>query len=342
MSRAALLPTPGDPFLLNFWLKYYKRVWMDEVDMLYVYVNSGIEDEAVNYMRNLVQATPKAVWIFTPGQIEHGMAIKQMLQVTKQDHVMLIEDDGFIFKKGEVDRCFKRIESGEVDVVGSKRGSCSQWLYDTASAMYGIDNSGEGDNGPNFWPNFFFARTDDMRKVTNFGAKFWAKGEMVNPLNQAAPEDQASDTFVEGSLELRALGLKVGYENQYHLNTDDITDYHVGKNAFNGKAGWMHVGSLSSGINGILIDDQGRSLGKRMWQEKGGGDDGWRPGSEAEKLEMERRIVWFIIAHQYSKPERLTKLRDEYKDAITRCVERFGLSPNRIAKRKTIYQDYLP
>jgi hypothetical protein len=255
---------------------------------------------------------------------------------------MFIEDDAFIFKSGKVDACFKRIESGEVDMVGGKRGSCSQWLYDMASSVYGIDNSGYGDNGPNFWPNFFFARREDLSKVTNFGAKAWHPGEEVIGLGSAAPELQASDTFVEGSLQLRAMGLRAGYEDHYHLSADDLEDYNTGRGIFDGTAAWMHVGSLSSGINGILIDEQGRALGRRTVQKPGEAISDWRPNTEAEKMEIERRLVWFLIAHTYSKPERLTDLRNAYMEAITRCITTLGLSASRIEKRKHLYKEYLP
>ena len=39
-SRGALLPYPGDPYLLNYWLKFYDDIWGKEVDKLYIYLNS--------------------------------------------------------------------------------------------------------------------------------------------------------------------------------------------------------------------------------------------------------------------------------------------------------------
>lgn len=342
MSRAALLPTPGDPFLLNFWLKFYKRFWMDEVDRLYVYVNSAIEPEAVTYMRNLVNATPKAVWLYTDHQIEHGDALKRMVELATEDHLLLIEDDGFIFKPGKVDECFRLIEEGRVDVVGSRRGSCSQWLYDTASEVFGLDNSGFGDNGPALWPNFLFARREDLVKLRNMGARSWEAGEVVAPVRGAAPELQASDTFVEASLELRAAGLRIHSMPQYHLNVNPMEDYNDQKNIWDGLAAWMHVGSLSSGINGILVDDKGRPLGRRRVAEPSPNPWPIKPNNENEKMEYERRLVWFILAHQYSKPERLTDLRDEYKAAIGRVVDAFGLSSTRMEKNKLIFEGFLP
>ncbi len=342
MTRAALLPTPGDPFLLNFWLKFYKRFWVDEVDHLYVYVNSPIAEDAVIYMRNLVEATDKAIFIYTPGLVEHGEVLKRMVELATEDLLMFIEDDGFIHKPGIVRECFDRIESGEVDAVGSKRGSCSQWLYDVASEKWGLDNTGYGDHGPNFWPNFFFAKRADLLKVTNFGAKTWQIGEQIPEIGKVAHELTTGDTFVEGSLQLRWLGLKFAYVPQYHLMPDDLDDFHNSKNAFSPQAKWLHVGSLSSGINGMLRDPQGRSLARRHLDPPE--DYPWPnpPEGDAAKMEFERRIVWFLLAHQYSKPERLTKLRDAYKAAIVQVVDKYHLSWTRIEKRKNLYQGFLP
>lgn len=122
-SRAALLPYPGDPFLLNYWLKFFDEVWGDEVDKLYIYLNSPIEKPVVDYIRDLCLKRPKINLQYNPQQIEHGAVIDRLLGVVEEDYVMLIEDDGFIFKKGLVNACFEAIESGEKQIVGSKRGS---------------------------------------------------------------------------------------------------------------------------------------------------------------------------------------------------------------------------
>ena len=293
-------------------------------------------------MKNLVEATPNAVWVYTNRQIEHGDALKRLVQLATEDLLMFIEDDGFIFRPGKVNECFDLIESGEYDAVGGRRGSCSQWLYDKASEKFNVNNSGYGDTGPNFWPNFFFAKREDLLKVTNFGAKAWEGGEMVKPLGLPAPQLQASDTMVEASLELRDMGLTFKYENQYHLSADDIEAFHNGMNVFDGRAKWLHVGSLSSGINGILVDSEGRSLGKRTIQKPGDAISDWRPNTEDEKLEIERRIVWFLLAFQYSKPERLPELREEYAKAIEQCIANYALSQSRIGKRKNIYKEFMP
>lgn len=328
MSRAAFLPTPGDPILLTLWFKYYKR-WLDEIDRLYIHLNSASPKPVIDYIRDLAANNPKTYLIYYPHQIEHGAALRQMTQLATEEYIMFVEDDGFIFKPGIVDKCFKLIESGEADIIGSKRGSCSQWIYDTASTLYEIDNSGIGDNGPNFWPNFFFCRREDLLKTSlHFEAKHWKKGEMVVPLKQSAPEDLYADTFVYGSLELRALGLKVAYEPQYHGNTDDMPDYIDKKNIWDGNCSWLHVGSLSSGYHGMLKPDHKI--------------DNEHFSTEAEKLELERRITFYQLAYDSVVLNDQTKpILREYQDGIMRLVNAYGLNTSRIAKRMEIYKEVM-
>lgn len=124
-TRAAILPFPGDPFLLTYWLKMFDEVWGQDVDKLYIYLNSSVEKVVVDYIRDLCNARPKISFQYNDKQIEHGDAINRTLDIVEEELVMLIEDDAFIFKPKTVDYCFNLLETGEAEIVGSKRGSCS-------------------------------------------------------------------------------------------------------------------------------------------------------------------------------------------------------------------------
>lgn len=328
MSRAAFLPTPGDPMLLTLWFKYYQR-WCDEIDRLYVYLNSPSPPEIINYIKKLVEDRPKTFIIYLDKQIEHGTAIRHMLELATEDHVMLIEDDGFIFKKGKVAQCFNRIESGEVDAVGSRRGSCSLWLYQEASRKWNIDNSGLGDNGPNFWPNFFFCKREDLLKTgMNFAAKHWNEGELIRALGVKAPEELVSDTFGEASLDLRALGLRFAYEPQYHGNTDDMIDYAASTGIWGPDCHWFHVGSLSSGFHGMLKPDHKI--------------DNEHFSTDNEKLELERRITfWKMGLIEASEASVSINITLPYQRALQNLIDSYKLSSSRIDKRVAIYKEVM-
>lgn len=342
MKRAALLPTPGDPFLLNLWLKFYESFWADEVDKLYIYVNSPNSLRVFDYIKTRVKRSLNTVFIYSSNLDEHGTILSELVKRSKEDLLMFVEDDGLIFKSGKVKACFDLIETGVVDAVGSKRGSCSQWLYELASKKFGIDNSGYGDNGPNFWPNFFFAKRSDLLTVTNFAAKTWNTGEPVKYVDCLAPELTTGDTFVEGSLQLRSMGLRFAYEPQYHLMADDADDFSYIRNAFSTEACWLHIGSLSSGFNGMLRDAEGRSLARRhldppqeyVWANA--------PQGDLAKMEFERRVAWLSLALDNAEPGELVELQELYAQSLDRVVVNYQLSANRIQERKLIYSRFMP
>lgn len=328
MSRCAFLPTPADPFLLRLWFNNY-RLWQQHIDKLYVLVNTPAEKEVVDYIHDIVDEFDNTEFIYVDHQIEHGDALMRMLKQSKEDYVMFIEDDGFVVKPQHIDDCFKAIEDGTFDAVGSRRGSCGLWLYKTASEVFDVDNSGEGDTGCNFWPNFFFAKRKDLLKVTNFGAKFWKEGERVEEIKADAQEDTAGDTFVQGSLQLRAMGLKFGYVAQYHGNTDDEPDWNAGKNIWDGYCEWMHIGSLSSGFNGMIRETHER--------------DKTHFTTDAEKLELERRMTFWTMALRVAKLDgKIPHIKEQYQKGLDRLVKMYDLDQNRIEKRIAMYKLVLP
>ena len=124
-NRAVILPTPGNPFLLTYWLDLYLKNIASEVNTLYVHVNTEIEPEVLDYIKEMF-SIPNVVFMFTDHQIEHGNAIDEILNKVKEEYVMLIEDDCYTFKPGLVGKMFGFIENNIYDVIGSKRGSCGQ------------------------------------------------------------------------------------------------------------------------------------------------------------------------------------------------------------------------
>ncbi len=348
-SRAALLPHPADPFMFNYWLKFFNKVWRDEVDCLYIYINSPIEPKIIGYMLDLVRSDPKINVTYFPQQIEHGEAINRMLDLVQEDNVMLIEDDGFIFRSGWVDRFFNYLENDIYDLIGSPRGSCSQEIWDASKAKYSLDYSGMGDVGPNFWPCYLFTRkrllTDTDR---NFGAKHWPAGTRIEELDYTVKEDGCyGDTFVNTSVQLRNRLSKnrIFTIPQYHGSPDDLEHFSKNYNLWDRVAYWTHVGSLSSGTHGILIDDQGRSLARRTIDPP---KDTARIPATCNTLqehnEWERRVQWWLTFLEYFKeqqpkvPQAVYDFAVEYEKAISRIITQLQLNKDHIVKRQQIYK----
>lgn len=354
MSRAAILPYPGDPFLLNYWLHFFDTIWGDEVDRLYIHLNSSIEESVVEYIRELCEKRPKVKFIYTNFQMEHGQVINISLDLVEEEYIMLVEDDCFIFKKGVIDNCFKFLEDGGFDIVGSKRGSCAMEILSRASQLWGLNYEGEGDQGCNFWPNLFFSTKAKLLTTDRwFGAKSWVKGENISALDQG-PEKYlvqgdvaASDTFVWASLQLQATTpqSRIKYIPQYHGSPDDLDHMQRSYNLFDGVAPWVHVGSLSSGVGGILQDGNGRSLSRRTI-DTSKGENVQIPNychTEQEKNEFERRVQWwqkFAIYWNENDNKENSDMCDFwflYTKALDQVIQQYQLNPRRIERRQRAY-----
>lgn len=357
MTRAALLPYPGDPFLLHYWLKFYDQFWADEVDALYIGLNSPLEKAGVDYINEMIQSRidqgRKIVLDYYPDMADHGPTIRKLLEMCDEDLVMLIEDDGFIFRKGQVDSCFKQIENGSYDVVGGKRGSCDFEILEQAKWIWDLEYSGEGDQGPNFWPNFFFSSKELLLNTDrNFAAKAWKQGENIPELGQKGipytvkKEIIYGDTFVNTSLQIRS---KVPRDRilcipQFHGSPDDLDHYRDHKYLFSGLAPWTHVGSLSSGISGVLQDNEGRSLARRLLDPSKGQTRLPREWcqTDAEKREWERRVQWWLtfIEDFYTSPApktNIAELSKLYSEAVNRVIEQYKLNLGNIRDRQRAY-----
>lgn len=346
VNRTAILPFPGDPFLLNYWLDLYDRVWCDEVDFLFIYMNSPIEKEVVDWIYERVKKSKNAKIYYTNVQMEHGHVIDHCLDLVDSKYVMLIEDDGFIFKKGQVDRCFKQLESGNYDIVGSRRASCAMEILKRAQELWGLSYEGEGDTGPNFWPNFFFCERELLIKTDrNFAAKAWKKGDSIDGLGNYLVQDDViyGDTFVNISLQLRAMVPegRILCVPQYHGHPDDLEHWKEGRYLFDGQAPWCHIGSLSSGVGGLLMDRNGRRLARRKIDPPL--DSTILPNictTYMEHREFERRVQWWLTCIENVDEEEVKPIWEFYvlyKEAIARIIAQFELSMNDIRKRQNAY-----
>lgn len=346
-SRAAILPYPGDPFLLLYWLHFYDTVWGKEIDKLYIYLNSPIEQPVVDFIKKLCLERNINLQ-YLPHMGDHGPAITRTLDIVEEDLVMLVEDDGFIFKPGIVDFCFSQLESGEYDIVGSKRGSCHEEILTAAQRKWGIQYEGEGDQGPNFWPNFFFASKALLQSTDrNFAAKAWHKGDYIPEMDYTVLSDVIyGDTFVNTSIQLRGIVPihRIYIVPQYHGSPEDIAHARMGKYLFDGRAPWTHIGSLSSGVGGVLRDEHNRHLDKRLTAEPEASTHfppEWCTNDQ-QKDEWERRVQWWLTFYEWAlqdpRTEEIKDFRDAYGRAVQQVIDIMELRIGNIHQRQKAYK----
>lgn len=272
--RAALLPTTGEPFLLACWLRNFVR-WRDEVDELLVCINAN---STPGLAEELVRAAGVRQIPSTLHYIGHGTALRELLQASRADHVVLCEDDAYVRTRGSVGEAFKRIELDTVDVIGSPR--CED-EFGSLNTDWPEAPIGEfTDLSRALWPTFLFAhRADLLATDQRFGDIVFAQGEYIPGLNiEASPEWCVRsgppptyihvDTFYATTFQLRGLKKRIELVHQVR-----VVEPHAAKEWIRNDPPWFHVSGLSAihtVLNGLVGDlpDPGRWAQRIAWWER--------------------------------------------------------------------------
>ena len=326
LFRAALMSTCGDVFITSLVIKLWNERWRDEIDKFYINFNnhcqvpSGVVGE---FMRNIAN-DKKIVIIYHPVGISNGPPQVELLKLCNEDLILLLEDDFFIFESGIVDNYFKKIESGETDIVGSPRYTIGE-VAEAAKKKYNLDYEGYGDRGFGWWPTGFFCKREDLlRTDLDFGSKKYPKGEYFKELDHTFENDDYTDTFTWTSVQLRYLGLRSieipshkadPYEEDSMRNK--MMNWHPTQQPFN----HIHGGSLSTSIGGYLS----------------GRVPDVSPKGALE--EMESRIAFWTIA--LGATNGFDSLRSEYANGIDQLTKNINADGDRIAKKIEIYKNLM-
>ena len=320
--RSVFLSSGGDPFLGLFVYKLFKERFYDEVDEFMVCYNNhcGVPQEVVSeFLSRLVQ-DKKTDIIYHPRGIGNGAPITEMTKISKADTVMLLEDDGWVFTPGIVNKWFQQIESDLTDIVGSPRFSCGNEVAEVSKIKYNLDYSFYGDVGCNAWPNFFVCKRKDLlRTDMDFGSHTWKPGEYSKELDHTFKEINHGDTFVWASIQLRALGLRFQSIPQHHADPFEIENKEKKQmNWINGEPTHIHGGSLSAGYGGYL---SGRIPDV---------------SNDSAMQEMETRCSFWTIASDIV--EGFDEFKKQYKQGIENLIDKAGLKKGRIDKKIEIYR----
>lgn len=340
MSRAALLPTPGDPFIIAAWLNHYKKVWAKEIDKLYIHLNSRLEEPVMNYVKQICLDAGADV-TYTCAWMGHGEALRIIFDKCNEDHIFLIEDDAYIFHPTVVSQCFERVESGAYDAVVTTRGSCSESIRLKEAEYWGL--KGDLWYKPNFWPCFFFSKKETLAPCQNLATWNVPTGTFIKELNWTTPENISMDTFGQASIELRARNLRFLCLEDGRATTQDLFLFPQKQGIFADPpvAPWIHFGSTSSGISNSLLDDKFMPLENRL--------SGQAPTKlptipdDHIKDDYERRIsLWQLSRTHFpiTTPE-ASYFNDIYQGAIDRIIDGCGLNRDRFNTYLNIYTQAL-
>lgn len=248
MKTAALLPTPGDPYLIEHWLRNYEQTWMGEVDELRVLINMQPIPEVRQWIKDRVEERD-GIYMESPEQVPygHGYALRLLVDSTDADTIMLCEDDCRVRYRGAVQQRFDRIERGEADVIGGPRTSMTPGIHVACAARWSpVQCDEDGGHGYGMWPAFVFARRECLLATDqNYGVRAWSKGEYVEPVDWVCPSDDTdcADTFGWAAIQLRAK-FNVVPDVQFKGPDQWQSWLDRGKDI-----PWFHIGSLSSSHN---------------------------------------------------------------------------------------------
>jgi hypothetical protein len=296
VSRAAVLPAGADPFLVAEWLRHFST-WASQVDKLYVTV-CGQEDPA---LRDYIAAKVEAVggYIDFGPMGDHGQVLGRLMSKVTEDLVMLCEDDAFVRVPDKIGESFARIERGDVDIVGSPRGSGTPEVIDLANRRFGIMTASTDEQGPLLWPCFLFAKRADLERIGNYSVWRYQAGDTL--LGHEFTSEQAMDTFGYASLMLRESGARIHVEPQYRADLAKMNEW--------GASQWFHVGSLSSGWGMYIC---GPTAHQGIWAVlRGTNLEDW----------CKRVAFWEILAERGDD----LPVRDQYRASVAELARETGM-----------------
>lgn len=329
MTRAALLPSSGNPYVLGLWLNSFKRVWSSEIDKLYFTIPVPIETNVKTYVIKMLQDAG-AIYEPCTHSNQHGSGIELLLSKSKEENILLIEEDCFVLQQGQINKHFDMLKT--CDVVASPRGHYTDGIEQAALGKFGERESC-------FWPNFFFSNRAVLENTSkDFCGTMWHKGDKIESLGLVCTKDECTDTFGRASLEIRSKGHRIQLVPQYHLNHKDLENFEHKIEIFsNGFPPYVHFGSLAGGT-ATLIDEKGLVLMYRDSPHKGSMDEIDR---QDDFEWMRRTTMWKLCRDHFPiKDEDKCYFNAEYDKALGNIFSAKSnkFKPELQAKFKNLYE----
>lgn len=321
MKTAALLPTPGDPLHLAWWLRNYERVWSGAVDELRVLVNGQPVEAARRFIEAEVHRVG-GIYDERDAVMPHGTALNVLIQDTDADVLLLMEDDAPVRYSDSLKHGLALVENGVTDVIASPRVSMTPALQNAASAKWPstfVDE--DGADGHGMWPAFVFVKRDTLLATDrNYGERSWGYGQTVPGLGYRPERDEpcVADTFGGTAFQLR--------EKWHVANWPQFKGPHRWPEylASDVEIPWFHIGSLSSSGN-LVSETPVFADGRRMVEEQ-------------ELQEWSHRLWWW--QHFWTVEGHLLdeQLRGLYQRNLVNLMEKVGVTEERIRRWDPLMQ----
>ena len=332
MSRAGLLLTVGDPFILNLWLEYYEKIWCKEVNKIYVVLDNREDSNIPNinsYLNDLFRKYPN-IEVAESGGMGIGNAITKSFQICKEDNYVLLNDDCIIFRPYALDYHFSQIEKNKFDAVGSPLRNYTPVEVDkelqTIFSYSELENEFLQRYGYAFWQNLFFGKTSDALKTDlDMDVKTFKQGEFLPQLKTSFATDTGVDVFVSFSWQLRRMGLRFDYIKQGHTTPQDVYRYIIMEEIFSGNYSWVHIGNMST-LTVYL---------RQGWEN--------RQASQSETEEYQRKFAWWeIMMERYPNIEKdIPSYVKVQKEVLSKIKSNLSLKQQEVDKLKFVYRRLL-
>jgi hypothetical protein len=320
--RAALLPTPGDPFILAYWLRNYET-WRNEVDELIVYVNGQTDPEMVEYDRRIIEEHGGRM-MYSPDAVGHDGALLAMMRETSAEYVVWCEDDAYVRKPIMVGVSFVAIEDGKTDIVGTPRHEdyAGQYVEFEPYQPGALIELRRG-----LWPTFLFARRADLLATDLWWLDHtWMLGDTITDWGVVTPEAckyvGISETFVHldaffgMTFQLRARGLRTKLIHHVRLFDPRAAEDWLAEDP-----PWFHItniSTLSSALAGV--------------------DPATLPDMDSHGGLWTRRLAWWRhVAGLSDRPDAGARV-----EVLTRFAARAGIDPFVVAQWQARFAAWEP
>jgi hypothetical protein len=235
--RTAITHFDGDPFVLDFWLKLYDKYWRGEVTKIIAdvcYDPETVTEEALIFQKELLAKFPEieVVWI-DKAQVPE-ISNNNLIPKVADGNILLIESDGFIFGRGIVDACFKKIEEEGFDMVASEYSIIPSELQGAVEAR-------------GYMRNFMFIRAKLLHSVAiDFLPQHLNRGIKIAGLTENLDGEYDTDCFGWVALQIAALKPNVFWVPPNYMSRTEkfSTDRYLNYK-------WVHIRQFNSSVLGF-------------------------------------------------------------------------------------------